>query len=111
MQYMPAQTQHFQSNGQDAHITNVVPPVQQLQYSQQMHPRPDQPPPCPPSSQGVPMPFMQQCRPASFASVHSQQNGHSLSNQLPSFSGVGPPISSSYSVSSSINVIMISICT
>lgn len=106
MQYMPVQTQHFQSIGQGTHITNVVPP-EQLQYSQQMNPRTDQPPPGPPSSQGVPMPYMQQSRPT-FASVHPQQNSHPLSNHLPTFSGVGPPISSSYSVSSN-NIIMISI--
>lgn len=74
-------------------------PGQPLQFSQPMQqypPRPSQPGPMP-SSQGLPISYIQ-TRPITSGPPQSQQPAPPFSNQMPGLAGAGAPFSSSYSV-------------
>ncbi|KAK7321624.1 hypothetical protein VNO77_32449 [Canavalia gladiata] len=83
--------------------SNVGMPVvqgQQLQYSQpmqQLTPRPMQPSHLVPSSQAIPMAYMQTNRPLTSGPPHSQQTGPPLSNHMPGLAVSGAAPHSSYS--------------
>ncbi|KAL2317863.1 hypothetical protein Fmac_031739 [Flemingia macrophylla] len=72
---------------------------QQLQYSQSMQqltPRPMQPGHPAPSSQAIPMPYVQTNRPLTSIPPHSQQSGPPLSNHMPGMAVSGAAPHSSY---------------
>lgn len=104
MQFRPViQAQQGQPFG---HAGHAIPPHmgmpvqgQQLQYSQpmqQLTPRPMQPGHPAPSSQAIPMPYIQTNRPMTSIPPHSQQTGPPLSNHMPGMAVSGAAPHSSY---------------
>ncbi|XP_052202335.1 pre-mRNA-processing protein 40A isoform X2 [Diospyros lotus] len=74
-------------------------PNQQLQYSQPMQQlpmRPAQPAHSVPSSQAIPMTYIQPSMPLTSSSPQSHQAAPALNNHMPSLGGPGVPLSSSY---------------
>lgn len=104
-QFIQSASQQFQPVGQGIPSSNVGMPAsqsQQLQFSQPMQPyplRPSQPGHATPSSQALPMQYMQ-TRPITSAPSQSQQPALPFNNQMPGLAGGGMPYSSSYIVSS-----------
>ncbi|CAB4266162.1 unnamed protein product [Prunus armeniaca] len=100
-QFIQSASQQFQPVGQGIPSSNVGMPAsqsQQLQFSQPMQPyplRPSQPGHATPSSQAVPMQYMQM-RPITSAPSQSQQPALPFNNQMPGLAGGGMPYSSSY---------------
>ncbi|XP_038715339.1 pre-mRNA-processing protein 40A isoform X2 [Tripterygium wilfordii] len=98
----PPAGQQFWPVGQGMPFSNVgmpaVPsqPLQFSQPSQQLPSRPGQPGHALPSSQGIPMQYLQQNRPFSSAPPQSQQTGPPLGNHMPGLGPTGVPLSSSY---------------
>lgn len=96
-------SQQFQPVGQGIPPPNVgMPPAhsQPLQFSQPMQqypPRPSQPGHVIPSSQGLPMSYIQ-TRPIAPGPPQSQQPAAPFANQMPGLPGAAMPFSSSYSV-------------
>jgi len=101
--FVPMNPQQFGPAGHAIPSSNVGMPViqgQQLQYSQpmqQLTPRPMQPGHLAPSSQPIPMPYMQTNRPMSSIPPHSQ-TVPPLSNHMPGLPVSGAPPHSSYTV-------------
>nr|KYP46207.1 Pre-mRNA-processing protein prp40 [Cajanus cajan] len=104
LQFRPViQAQQGQPFG---HAGHAIPPHmgmpvqgQQLQYSQpmqQLTPRPMQPGHPAPSSQAIPMPYIQTNRPLTSIPPHSQQTGPPLSNHMPGMAVSGAAPHSSY---------------
>ncbi|TKY57919.1 Pre-mRNA-processing protein 40A [Spatholobus suberectus] len=96
--FVPMNSQQFGPAGHAISSSNVGMPViqgQQLQYSQpmqQLAPRPMQPGHPAPSSQAIPMPYIQTNRPLTSIPPHSQQTVPPLSNHMPGLavSGAAP---------------------
>ncbi|XXG75331.1 hypothetical protein AAC387_Pa07g3861 [Persea americana] len=106
-QFIPAASQQFRPLGQGMSAPNAGMPsaqTQQPQYSQQMQqlpPRPGQPGQGPPSSQAIPMPYMQQNRPGTSGSLQPQPSSQPPNSHHPGFGGPGMPLSSSYTFATS----------
>ena len=87
--FVPMNSQQFGPAGHAIPSSNAGMPViqgQQLQYSQpmqQLTPRPMQPGHPVPSSQAIPMQYIQTNRPLTSIPPHSQQNVPPLSNHMP----------------------------
>ncbi|CAJ1972782.1 unnamed protein product [Sphenostylis stenocarpa] len=100
--FVPMNSQQFGPAGHSIPSSNVGMPViqgQQLQYSQpmqQLTPRPMQPGHPAPSSQAIPMPYIQTNRPLTSIPPHSQQTVPSLSNHMPGLPVSGAAPHSSY---------------
>ncbi|PQP93470.1 pre-mRNA-processing protein 40A isoform X1 [Prunus yedoensis var. nudiflora] len=100
-QFIQSASQQFQPVGQGIPSSNVGMPAsqsQQLQFSQPMQPyplRPSQPGHATPSSQALPMQYMQ-TRPITSVPSQSQQPALPFNNQMPGLAGGGMPYSSSY---------------
>ncbi|XP_017701078.1 pre-mRNA-processing protein 40A-like isoform X3 [Phoenix dactylifera] len=104
-QFIPAASQQFRPVGQGVHGTNIGMPSDQTQmphFSQPAHHLPPRSgPAAPPSSQAVPMPYVQPNRPMTSGTLQPQQNPQMPHNHLPNFGGVGMPLSSSYTFTTS----------
>lgn len=102
--FAPMASQQFGPSGHAIPSSNVGIPVvqnQQLQYSQpmqQLTPRPIQPGHPAPSSQAIPMPYIQTNRPLMSVPPHSQQTVPHLSNHMPGLAVSGATPHSSYTV-------------
>uniref|UniRef100_A0A5B6YTK5 Putative pre-mRNA-processing protein 40A n=1 Tax=Davidia involucrata TaxID=16924 RepID=A0A5B6YTK5_DAVIN len=107
--FLPAASasQQFRPVGQGISSPNVGMPSSQSQppqFSQPMQQfpvRPGQPGHATPSSQGIPMPYMQPNMPLTSGSPQSQQIAPPLNNHMPGLGGPGAPLSSSYTFASS----------
>ncbi|XAR61995.1 hypothetical protein NMG60_11016564 [Bertholletia excelsa] len=76
--------------------SNQAQPQQYSQPMQQLPPRPAQPAHMTPASQAIPMPYIQQNMPLTSSSPLSQQTAPTMSNHMPSLTGPGVPLPSSY---------------
>ncbi|RDX79895.1 Pre-mRNA-processing protein 40A, partial [Mucuna pruriens] len=100
--FVPMNSQQFGPAGHAIPSSNVGMPViqgQQLQYSQpmqQLTPRPMHPGHPAPSSQTIPMPYIQTNRPLTSIPPHSQQTVPPLSNHMPGLPVSGAAPHSSY---------------
>uniref|UniRef100_A0A2P2MEM0 Pre-mRNA-processing protein 40A isoform X3 n=1 Tax=Rhizophora mucronata TaxID=61149 RepID=A0A2P2MEM0_RHIMU len=92
--FVPAASQQFRpSVGMQA---GQIQPLQYSQPMQQLPPWPGQPGPAVSSSQGLPMPYVQQNRPLTSGSPQSQPTAPHLNNHLPGVGGSGMPLSFPY---------------
>ncbi|CAL1395733.1 unnamed protein product [Linum trigynum] len=100
--FMPVASQQFHPVGQGVPSSNIgLHPAQgqQQHYSQPMHQLPPwsgQHGHLPPSSQAVPMQYMQQHRHLTASSTQPQQPGHPIGNHMPVVGASGVPFSSTY---------------
>lgn len=108
-QFIPAASQQFRPVGQGVPGSNIGIPSGQTQIhhfpqpAQHMPPRSG--PPAPPSSQAIPMPYVQPSRPmTSGGPLQPQQNPQMPNSHLPNLGGMGMPLSSSYTVRSLISI-------
>lgn len=104
-QFVPAACQPFRPVAQGMPGPNVVMPTGQTQMphfpqSQHLPPISGQPGQVLPSSQGIPLPYVQASRPIISGSLPPQQNAQVTSN-VPNLPSLGMPLSSSYTVISS----------
>nr|XP_009418171.1 PREDICTED: pre-mRNA-processing protein 40A-like isoform X1 [Musa acuminata subsp. malaccensis] len=105
-QFVPAASQQFRPVAQGMPGPNVAMPAGQSQMphfpqsTQHLPPISGQPGQVPPSSQAIPLPYVQASRPISSGSLPPQQNAQVPSN-LPNLPGVGMPLSSSYTFATS----------
>lgn len=108
-QFVPAASQQFRPVAQGMPGPNVAMPAGQSQMphfpqsTQHLPPISGQPGQVPPSSQAIPLPYVQASRPISSGSLPPQQNAQVPSN-LPNLPGVGMPLSSSYTVISASHI-------
>ncbi|XP_073112441.1 pre-mRNA-processing protein 40A isoform X1 [Elaeis guineensis] len=104
-QFIPAASQQFRPVGQGVPGSNIGIPSGQTQMhhfpqaAQHLPPRSG--PPAPPSSQAIPMPYVQPSRPMTSGSLQPQQNPQMPNSHLPNLGGIGMPLSSSYTFATS----------
>ncbi|WOK94974.1 pre-mRNA-processing protein 40A-like isoform X1 [Canna indica] len=105
-QFIAAASQQFRPVAQGMPGANVPLPTGQAQMphfsqsTQHLPPISGQPGQVPPSSQGIPMSYVQASRPIPSGTLPPQQNAQ-VPNSVPNLPGVGMPLSSSYTFSTS----------
>lgn len=106
-QFVPAASQQFRPVAQGMPGPNIAMPAGQSQMphfsqsTQQLPPISGQSGQVPPSSQAIPMPYVQASRPISSGPLPPQQNAQ-VPNNVPNLPGAAMPLSSSYTVRSQI---------
>ncbi|XP_042451540.1 pre-mRNA-processing protein 40A-like isoform X3 [Zingiber officinale] len=105
-QFVPAASQQFRPVPQGMPAPNISMPAGQTQMphfsqsTQQLPPMSGQPGQVPPSSQAIPMPYVQASRPISSGPLPPQQNAQ-VPNNVPNLPGAAMPLSSSYTFATS----------
>ncbi|XP_042471401.1 pre-mRNA-processing protein 40A-like isoform X1 [Zingiber officinale] len=105
-QFVPAASQQFRPVPQGMPAPNIAMPAGQTQMphfsqsTQQLPPMSGQPGQVPPSSQAIPMPYVQASRPISSGPLPPQQNAQ-VPNNVPNLPGAAMPLSSSYTFATS----------
>ncbi|XP_074580986.1 pre-mRNA-processing protein 40A-like [Curcuma longa] len=105
-QFVPAASQQFRPVAQGMPGPNIAMPAGQTQMphfsqsTQQLPPISGQPGQVPPSSQAIPMPYVQASRPMSSGPLPPQQNAQ-VPNNVPNLPSAAMPLSSSYTFATS----------